>query len=137
MLELRGETVDENAMASPTGPHQSRSPWPIESTPQRHGPSAGRAGGGIRPGATRGAALPPDVRQAAAQRLRILGHPLRLQILELLAGGPRSVSDVSRLLRVEHQHVSKHLSELLKGAGRVATAGGQFRCVFVARSVDD
>jgi DNA-binding transcriptional ArsR family regulator len=35
-------------------------------------------------------------------------------VLDLLAGGPRSVSDLAALLSVEHQLISKHLSELLR-----------------------
>lgn len=44
----------------------------------------------------------------------MLGHPLRLRLLDVLAGGPRSVTDLSRLLEVEHPLISKHLSELLR-----------------------
>lgn len=58
--------------------------------------------------------VPPEVLEATARRLRVLGHPLRLRVLELLAGGPRSVSDLARLLGVDHDLVSKHLSALLR-----------------------
>lgn len=43
-----------------------------------------------------------------------MGHPLRLQLLEVLANGPRSVTDLARILDEEHHLVSKHLSELLR-----------------------
>lgn len=70
-----------------------------------------RAGGGRRP-----AIVPAsrDVLEIAARRLRVLGHPVRLQLLEVLANGPRSVTDLARILDVEHQLVSKHLTELLR-----------------------
>lgn len=58
--------------------------------------------------------VPEEAVEDAARRLRVLGNPLRLQAVELLAAGPRSVSDLARLLGVEHQLVSKHLSELLR-----------------------
>ncbi len=58
--------------------------------------------------------VPADSLGGVARRLRVLGHPLRLRLLDVLAGGPRSVTDLSRLLEVEHQLVSKHLSELLR-----------------------
>jgi len=56
--------------------------------------------------------VPEDVVETAAHRLRVLGHPLRLQALELLVAGPRSVTDLARLLNIEHPLMSKHLSEL-------------------------
>jgi DNA-binding transcriptional ArsR family regulator len=35
-------------------------------------------------------------------------------MLEVLAAGPRSVTDLARVLGEEHQLVSKHLTELLR-----------------------
>jgi ArsR family transcriptional regulator len=50
--------------------------------------------------------------EAAARRLRVVGHPVRLSVLELLAAGEQSVSALSTALDLEHQLVSKHLNEL-------------------------
>lgn len=58
--------------------------------------------------------LAPDALEDAAQRLRVLGHPVRLQIMEVLAAGPSSVSELAEVLGVEPYAASKHLSELLK-----------------------
>jgi len=70
-----------------------------------------------RAGARRSSAIvpaSPDVLEVAARRMRVLGHPIRLQLFEVLANGPRSVTDLARIVDVEHQLVSKHLSELLR-----------------------
>lgn len=74
----------------------------------------------------RGTIVPPEALEATARRIRVLGHPLRLRVLELLAGGPRSVSDLARLSGVEHQLVSKHLSALLRVGVVVRRQEGNF-----------
>jgi DNA-binding transcriptional ArsR family regulator len=58
--------------------------------------------------------------------LVLLGHPTRLQLFEVLANGPRSVTDLARILDVEHQLVSKHLSELLRCEVVVRRQEGNF-----------
>jgi len=55
---------------------------------------------------------PPDVVEAAARRLRVMGHPVRLRLIELLADGPQSVTELAAALGIEHQLISKHLNEL-------------------------
>lgn len=52
--------------------------------------------------------------ELVARRMRALGHPLRLELVEVLADGPRSVTDLARIVGEEHHLVSKHLSELLR-----------------------
>ncbi len=58
--------------------------------------------------------LPADAIDEAAQRLRVLGHPVRLRITEVLAAGPSSVTKLADELSVEPYVASKHLAELLK-----------------------
>ncbi len=58
--------------------------------------------------------------------MRVLGHPIRLQLFEVLANGPRSVTDLARIVDVEHQLVSKHLSELLRCEVVVRRQEGNF-----------
>ena len=53
-----------------------------------------------------------EVLELAARRLRLLGHAGRLRLLEQLAGGPRSVTDLARATESEHHLVSKHLAEM-------------------------
>jgi DNA-binding transcriptional ArsR family regulator len=56
----------------------------------------------------------------------VVGHPVRLQLLEALAGGPQSVSELARLIGAEHQSISKHLSELLRVNVVVRRQDGNF-----------
>jgi DNA-binding transcriptional ArsR family regulator len=55
---------------------------------------------------------PPDVVEVAARRLRVMGHPVRLRLIEVLANGPQSVTELAAALGIEHQLISKHLNEL-------------------------
>lgn len=52
---------------------------------------------------------PGFVRESAAHRLRVLGHPERLRIVEVLARGPAHVGDVAARLGVPVARVSRHL----------------------------
>lgn len=49
-----------------------------------------------------------------AQFFKTLGHPARIRILEVLAGGPRSVSDLQPDVGLEASHLSQQLSVLRK-----------------------
>jgi len=81
------------------------------SGPQQRRPSSG---GRLLVERTRAAATLPDpLLERAAQRLRTLGHPMRLRLIGLLIAGPRSVSDLAVALELRRDVVSKHLAELL------------------------
>jgi DNA-binding transcriptional ArsR family regulator len=54
-----------------------------------------------------------------AMTLSALGEPSRLQIVELMRGGPRSVGDIADALTIRQPQVSKHL-RVLSEAGVVA-----------------
>ncbi|GID95157.1 ArsR/SmtB family transcription factor [Amorphoplanes digitatis] len=58
-------------------------------------------------------------RQAA---LRAMAHPLRLQMLSLLASAPLTAADVARELALTHANASYHLRNLLS-AGLIVQAG--------------
>lgn len=47
-----------------------------------------------------------------AEVCRALGHPVRLKIVYLLAGGERSPSELSATLRVSAANISQHLAAL-------------------------
>ncbi len=47
-----------------------------------------------------------------AQLFRVLGHPVRIRILELLLGGERTVGDLQAQLRLDSSSTSQHLSAL-------------------------
>jgi len=51
-----------------------------------------------------------------ARCLRILGHPVRIQLLDILTAGERSVNSLAQELGVSQSNLSQHLS-LLKDKG--------------------
>lgn len=58
-------------------------------------------------------ALRPEfVRTAAADRLRALGHPDRLRVIEVLAQGPKNVTEIASTLALPNATVSRHLKVL-------------------------
>lgn len=65
--------------------------------------------GGVSEAPDTAAAL---VRESTARRFKALSHPVRLRIIELLARGNRSVSDLAQLTRLPADSVSKHLRVL-------------------------
>jgi DNA-binding transcriptional ArsR family regulator len=47
-----------------------------------------------------------------AQLFRVLGHPVRIRILELLLGGERTVGDLQAALSLDSSGTSQHLAAL-------------------------
>ena len=47
-----------------------------------------------------------------AQLFRVLGHPVRIRILELLSDGERTVGDLQAQLRLDSSSTSQHLAAL-------------------------
>lgn len=47
-----------------------------------------------------------------AQLFRVLGHPVRIRILELLSDGERTVGDLQALLALDSSGTSQHLAAL-------------------------
>ncbi|MFC3744108.1 ArsR/SmtB family transcription factor [Paractinoplanes deccanensis] len=58
--------------------------------------------------------------QAKAEMFRVLGHPVRIRVLELLQDGPRPVRDLLAEIDVEASGLSQHLA-VLRRAGVVVT----------------
>lgn len=52
------------------------------------------------------------VRGAAADRLKALGHPERLRIVEALAGSSMNVTELAACVGLPHPTVSRHLRVL-------------------------
>jgi len=52
------------------------------------------------------------VRERAALRLRVLSHPVRLRIVEVLSRGPANVGDVANAAGVSVSVASRHLREM-------------------------
>lgn len=63
--------------------------------------------------------IPTDLAEMIAQRLRVIGDPNRIRILDLLRDGELSVAQLTTQLGTSQQNASKHLGVLL-GAGIVA-----------------
>lgn len=68
----------------------------------------------------------PHTRDVVAQRLKVLGHPVRLRLLELLLPRARSVNELAVMLDLEHYAVSKHLCELHRAGLVRRTQDGNF-----------
>lgn len=63
--------------------------------------------------------IPAELAELIAQRLRVIGDPTRIRILDLLREGEASVRELTEQLETSQQNVSKHLA-LLHGAGIVS-----------------
>jgi ArsR family transcriptional regulator len=62
--------------------------------------------------------LAPDVLVQAAEMIRVLGHPVRLRLVEALERGPRTVSDLVAAVAMPQAIVSQQLAKL-RAAGIV------------------
>ncbi|HEY4896096.1 MAG TPA: metalloregulator ArsR/SmtB family transcription factor [Solirubrobacteraceae bacterium] len=63
--------------------------------------------------------IPLDLAEVIAARLRIIGDPTRIRILDLLRDDELSVTQITEQLETSQQNASKHLGMLLQ-AGIVA-----------------
>jgi DNA-binding transcriptional ArsR family regulator len=63
--------------------------------------------------------IPVDLAELIAVRLRVIGDPTRIRILDLLREGELSVTQITEGLGTSQQNASKHLGVLLQ-AGIVA-----------------
>jgi hypothetical protein len=62
-----------------------------------------------------------------AQLFRVLGHPIRIRILELLLEGERTVGDLQAALRLDSSGTSQHLAALRQQGGAREPACGDQR----------
>ena len=60
----------------------------------------------------------PAVLTRAAEIIRMLGHPERLKIVEVLEGGPATVSEIQDEVELPQAIVSQHLARM-RGCGIV------------------
>lgn len=58
--------------------------------------------------------ITPELAELIAVRLRVIGDPMRIRILDLLRSGELSVGQVSERLGTSQQNASKHLGVLLQ-----------------------
>ena len=71
-------------------------------------------------------------REKTAAALRALGEPRRIEILELLRAGPRSVAEITEAVDVSQQAVSQHLA-VLDRAGLVEARREGTRHLYAVR----
>ncbi|MEZ4416503.1 MAG: metalloregulator ArsR/SmtB family transcription factor [Gemmatimonadota bacterium] len=62
----------------------------------------------------------PDILQRAAEIIRMLGHPERLKIVEVLERGEATVSEIQEALELPQATVSQHLARM-RGCDIVAS----------------
>ena len=62
--------------------------------------------------------MPLEALELIANRFKILSEPLRLQILQLLQNGEKSVTELTGLIETSQPNVSKHL-KILQTSGMV------------------
>lgn len=65
--------------------------------------------------------LSPELINLVANRFKILSEPLRLQLLQLLQTGEKSVGELTEAVETSQPNVSKHL-KILQDAGLVKRA---------------
>jgi DNA-binding transcriptional ArsR family regulator len=63
--------------------------------------------------------IPAELAELIAARMRVIGDPTRIRLLDALRDGERSVAELTEALGTSQQNVSKHLGVLLS-AGIVA-----------------
>jgi DNA-binding transcriptional ArsR family regulator len=63
--------------------------------------------------------ITPELAELIAARLRVIGDPMRLRILDLLREDELAVGEITQRLGTSQQNASKHLGILL-GAGIVS-----------------
>lgn len=56
--------------------------------------------------------MPVPLYQAKAEFFRLLGHPVRIRVLELLGDGPMTVRDLLAELGIEQSNLSQQLAVL-------------------------
>ena len=62
--------------------------------------------------------VPPEAVEMVAARFKLLGEPVRIQILQALHDGPINVTDITRMIGTTQPNVSKHL-KLMQDAGLI------------------
>lgn len=79
-----------------------------------------------RAGTAWGDVAPERVRDGAAGWFRALGHPDRLRIVEVLAGGARNVSEIAAGVGLPGATVSRHLRVLYDARVVECSRSGNF-----------
>ncbi|RSM63345.1 transcriptional regulator [Amycolatopsis sp. WAC 01376] len=68
--------------------------------------------------------MPVPLYQAKAEFFRMLGHPVRIRVLELLADGPKAVRELLTEIEVEASNLSQQLAVLRRSGIVTSTREG-------------
>ncbi|MFG3130363.1 ArsR/SmtB family transcription factor [Streptomyces tendae] len=68
--------------------------------------------------------MPIPLYEAKADFFRMLGHPVRIRVLELLQGGPRPVRELLAEIEIEPSNLSQQLAVLRRSGIVTATRTG-------------
>ncbi|MYU25131.1 metalloregulator ArsR/SmtB family transcription factor [Streptomyces sp. SID8352] len=68
--------------------------------------------------------MPVPLYEAKAEFFRMLGHPVRIRVLELLQDGPRPVRELLAAIEVEPSNLSQQLAVLRRSGIVTATRTG-------------
>ncbi|WP_037622892.1 ArsR/SmtB family transcription factor [Streptomyces aureus] len=68
--------------------------------------------------------MPVPLYEAKAEFFRMLGHPVRIRVLELLQDGPKPVRDLLAAMEVEPSNLSQQLAVLRRSGIVTATRTG-------------
>ncbi|MFC3572592.1 ArsR/SmtB family transcription factor [Streptomyces yaanensis] len=68
--------------------------------------------------------MPMPLYEAKAEFFRMLGHPVRIRVLELLQDGPKPVRDLLAAIEVEPSNLSQQLAVLRRSGIVTATRTG-------------
>jgi len=79
--------------------------------------------------------VPVPLYQAKAEFFRMLGHPVRIRVLELLTHGPRSVRELLAEIEIEPSNLSQQLAVLRRS--RIVTATREGNTVVYALAGGD
>ena len=71
--------------------------------------------------------------QPGARLLRMVSHPVRLRILDVLRGGAMSVSEVNQTVNVIQPNLSQHLAVLREAQLVASHVDGPRRCYYLLR----
>jgi len=78
---------------------------------------------------------PDSLRQFKAEFFKALGHPMRIQILELLREGPRSVGQLQEAIGAPASSISQQLA-VLRGRDIVTTEHRGTTVIYTVRDSD-
>ncbi len=77
------------------------------------------------------ATIPDKIERDRIELLKLMGHPLRVKILEQLEQGVKCVSDLEEFFETSQPNISQHLS-LLRRAGLIDYfMDGRLRCYYL------